>query len=545
MNLSNILLEGRKDDFLAKFRNKFTNEELKKIFLLSRDLASNHKFLMFLGDVLVSGNIDYDKTKDIVEKFIKYQKVLPTKDIYLFKSLDAIQGEINAHENKVRRSVKELEGADQVYEDDRFVVVTPKTHKASCYYGAGTKWCTASMNGDTHFDRYNQDGKLFYIIDKTAKTSDRFYKVALLNKYDGDQTFYDAPDKAFSGEWILGTPEWVKINNEIQAYLQSNFEREIQIFKDKEAARLELERIRAQQQLERNRRRLEQQEERKETNAWDIDNDTEESNMANAVFQVLTDGYGVELEEGESIYNLLPSEYEHYGMRTFEWLGENDPNMQFSVGTWEQSREAAIEYVKNLWDDMGNEAFSSSFVENHLDMDAIESVFAEIYESDVEENPESYFDEEDLLLSSEQEEQIQSLKDKIESLQEKIQELNDIISSSDDTDEISGAYDTIEDVELEIEEAEEEIESIESSPEGGPSYEMVENKVEELLDEVRSNPVYYLESMGFDISGYVDVDSLAGDVIDTDGAGPSLSGYDGEESEAQINGTWYFVYRVE
>ena len=538
MSLNQILLEGRKDDFLNKFRNKFTNEELKNIFLLSRDLASNHKFLMFLGDVLESGNIDYDKAKDTIEKFIKYQKVLPTKDIYLFKSLDAIQNEINAHENKARRSVRELEGADQVYEDDRFVVVTPKTHKASCYYGAGTKWCTASMNGDTHFDRYNQDGKLFYIIDKTAKSSDRFYKVALLNKYDGNQTFYDAPDNAFSGEWILGTPEWVKINNEIQAYLQSNFEREIQIFKDKEAARLELERIRKQQQLERNRRRLQQQEERKATDAWNIENDTEESNMANAVFEVLTDGYGVELEEGESIYNLVPSEYEHYGMRTFEWLGENDSNMEFSVGTWEQAHEAAVDYVKQLWDDMGEEAFSGSFVENHLDMDAIEELFRDIYENDVEDNPESYFDEEDLLLSSEQEELIQDLKDKIEALTEKIQSIRDEGKEDEYEEVIAGA-------EEEIEEAEEEIEMTQASPEGGPSYEMVENKVEELLDEVRNNPVAYLSDMGFSVSNYVDVDALAADVIDMDGAGPSLAGYDGEESEAQINGTWYYVYRVE
>ena len=116
MSLNNILLEGRKDDFLSKFSGKFTNEELKNIFLLSRDLASNHKFLMFLGDALESGNIKYDVAKDIIEKFIKYQKVLPTKDIYLFKSLSAIQDEINSHENKVRRNVKELEGADQVYE---------------------------------------------------------------------------------------------------------------------------------------------------------------------------------------------------------------------------------------------------------------------------------------------------------------------------------------------------------------------------------------------------------------------------------------------
>ena len=547
MSLNNILLEGRKDDFLAKFRGKFTNEELKNIFLLSRDLASNHKFLMFLGDVLESGNIKYDVAKDIIEKFIKYQKVLPTKDIYLFKSLSAIQDEINSHENKVRRNVKELEGADQVYEDERFVVVTPKTHKASCYYGAGTKWCTASMNGDSHFDKYNQDGKLFYIIDKTAKSSDRFYKVALLNKYDGGQTFYDAPDKSFSNEWILGSEEWNRINSEIQSYIQSNYEREIQLFKDKESARLEIERIRKQQQAERNRVRLRQQEERKREDAWNIDNDTEESNFANAVFDVMTDDYGVSVdeEEGESIYNLVPGNSTHYGLTTFEWLGEDDNGLTFAVGNWDQVHDAAKEYVQNLWDDMGVEAFGRPLIESHIDDERVEEFFRDFYESDVNDSPESYFDEEDMLLSSEQEELIENLKGKIESLQEKIQELNDIISSSDDTNEISEAYGDIEDAELEIEEAEEEIVAIQESPEGGPSYEMIEDKIDSLVEEVRSNALYYLDEFGIDISDYIDVDSLIEDVLDIDGTGPSLGSYDGAENESSINNTWYYVYRID
>ena len=547
MSLNNILLEGRKDDFLSKFRGKFTNEELKNIFLLSRDLASNHKFLMFLGDVLESGNIKYDVAKDIIEKFIKYQKVLPTKDIYLFKSLSAIQDEINSHENKVRRNVKELEGADQVYEDERFVVVTPKTHKASCYYGAGTKWCTASMNGDSHFDKYNQDGKLFYIIDKTAKSSDRFYKVALLNKYDGGQTFYDAPDKSFSNEWILGSEEWNRINSEIQSYIQSNYEREIQLFKDKESARLEIERIRKQQQAERNRVRLRQQEERKREDAWNIDNDTEESNFANAVFDVMTDDYGVSVdeEEGESIYNLVPGNSEHYGLTTFEWLGEDDNGLTFAVGNWDQVHDAAKEYVQNLWDDMGVEAFGRPLIESHIDDERVEEFFRDFYESDVNDSPESYFDEEDMLLSSEQEELIENLKGKIESLQEKIQELNDIISSSDDTNEISEAYGDIEDAELEIEEAEEEIVAIQESPEGGPSYEMIEDKVDSLVEEVRSNALYYLDEFGIDISDYIDVDSLIEDVLDIDGTGPSLGSYDGAENESSVNNTWYYVYRID
>ena len=178
MNLSQVLSESRKDDFLNMFRDKFSDEQIKKVFSLSRQLAPNQKFLSFLGNVIPNENFEYSlsKAEKVVEKFIKYQQALETRDINQFKSLDDIISAINNHENKVRRTVKSVDGADVVYEDDRFTVVTPQTHKASCYYGAGTKWCTASMNGSSHFDNYNIDGKLFYILDKKAKRMISFIK---------------------------------------------------------------------------------------------------------------------------------------------------------------------------------------------------------------------------------------------------------------------------------------------------------------------------------------------------------------------------------
>ena len=44
MNLSKVLLEGRKDEFLSRYKDKFNKEDLKKIFLLSRELSSNKSF---------------------------------------------------------------------------------------------------------------------------------------------------------------------------------------------------------------------------------------------------------------------------------------------------------------------------------------------------------------------------------------------------------------------------------------------------------------------------------------------------------------------
>ena len=138
MNLSKVLLEGRKDEFLSKYQDKFNKEELKKIFLLSRELSSNQKFLNFLGKVISSENLNEDltKAKIAIEKFIRFQKNLEQKDINQYETLKDISDAIIKHENKVRRDVKQIDGADVVYEDDRFTVISPKTHDASCYYGA-------------------------------------------------------------------------------------------------------------------------------------------------------------------------------------------------------------------------------------------------------------------------------------------------------------------------------------------------------------------------------------------------------------------------
>ena len=92
------------------------------------------------------------------------------------------------------RNIETHKESEVVFEDSRFKVVVPESHTASCYYGAGTKWCTASKENENHFKNYNRDGKLFYILDKKAPTSNQYYKVALNKTYKGTQTFYDAKD---------------------------------------------------------------------------------------------------------------------------------------------------------------------------------------------------------------------------------------------------------------------------------------------------------------------------------------------------------------
>ena len=544
MNLSQVLLESRRDDFLRMFRDKFSDEQLKKVFTLSRQLAPNQKYLTFLGNVVPTENFDesLSKAEKVVEKFIKYQQALETRDINQFKSLEEIITAINNHENKVRRTVKSVDGANIVYEDDRFTVVTPQTHKASCYYGAGTKWCTASMNGSSHFDNYNVEGKLFYILDKKAKSNDKYYKVALLQKYDGDKTFYDAPDKAFTSGWILGTPEYDEIQSAVDKYINTNYQREINIFKDKEAAKVERERLRKVAE----RRRVAQlriaADQRKEEDSWNLEGEPDQEGLyANAVFEVMVDNYGVVVEddgeeedEREGIYDLIPSQYSHYNLATFEWVGNDDTGITFAVGTWDEVYEAAKEYQQNLWDDTGAEGWSKSFIESHIDEQQVREYFYDMFDDDVSNNYESYFDEDDLPLSDEQESQIAKLKEEAEELDEITRNEDDVYNE----DEVELAEDRYNEIDSEIID-------IQSDPEGEPTVEQIEDVVNSRVDDAMYDIIQSMEEHMLSIDDYIDTDALFESAIDSDGVGNSLSGYDGDDNEVMINDTWYHVFRTE
>lgn len=544
MNLSQVLLESRRDDFLRMFRDKFSDEQLKKVFTLSRQLAPNQKYLTFLGNVVPTENFDesLSKAEKVVEKFIKYQQALETRDINQFKSLEEIITAINNHENKVRRTVKSVDGANIVYEDDRFTVVTPQTHKASCYYGAGTKWCTASMNGSSHFDNYNVEGKLFYILDKKAKSNDKYYKVALLQKYDGDKTFYDAPDKAFTSGWILGTPEYDEIQSAINKYINTNYQREINIFKDKEAAKVERERLRKVAE----RRRVAQlriaADQRKEEDSWNLEDEPDQEGLyANAVFEVMVDNYGVvvgddgeEEDERESIYDLIPSQYSHYNLPTFEWVGNDETGITFAVGTWDEVYEAAKEYQQNLWDDTGAEGWSKSFIESHIDEQQVREYFYDMFDDDVSNNYESYFDEDDLPLSDEQESQIAKLKEEAEELDEITRNEDDVYNE----DEVELAEDRYNEIDSEIID-------IQSDPEGEPTVEQIEDVVNSRVDDAMYDIIQSMEEHMLSIDDYIDTDALFESAIDSDGVGNSLSSYDGDDNEVMINDTWYHVFRTE
>jgi hypothetical protein len=62
------------------------------------------------------------------------------------------------------------------YQDSDFIVIQPLTERASCKYGAQTKWCTAARKNNM-FKGYSEDGKLFIVIPKKPKYPDEKYQL--------------------------------------------------------------------------------------------------------------------------------------------------------------------------------------------------------------------------------------------------------------------------------------------------------------------------------------------------------------------------------
>jgi hypothetical protein len=586
MKFSDIIIESRVDDFKKGYGRKYSSEEIDRIID-----SIPQKFLLWVGKNFDSVNFNeyFPLLKNTLDRFEKISSNLPKTDLNDYKNLGELSQAIKDYDERQRRNFKKVEGGNIVYEDDRFFIVNPLTYQSSCYYGKGTKWCTAA-DTDYQFKKYNEDGKLFYILDKTLPTNDPFYKVALLKKFNGDSTFYDAKDESIKNDvWIMNTDKLEKLVSEIDNYLEVEYGEQLKIWRDKELARKErdrLDRIRQQQIL--NKKRSEA-EERRLDSEWELGPDCPEEGLkAHALLNYLVDNNEVEvwskedklevlrlqteiqrlqseydnsedvrtdllneIEDLESeiesigenkidVYNIIP-DGQHYYTTEFELIDSDVDSNRYAVGDETEMQRSAYESVDNLIDDIGFEGFNSGFAQNYIDVEAVVSYAEDVYDDDVRNNPEVYLDESDRQLSDEQVEKINILKMRISQTQSVMSNLED--EYDDDNQELID--DKIDELQERIDEYTEEIEDIESSPEGEYPEEMIDEKVEDLVYDVRRDPESFMSEFGLEWSEYIDRDEFINAVIDTDGYGHSLNSYDGNADEIRVQDILFYVMRID
>lgn len=111
-----------------------------------------------------------------LEKLLnKYEKVLEHRQI------------------KIAQSEQIKKDTDVVFENASFTILSPKTQEASCYYGQGTKWCTAATRGENMFDEYAQSGDIYIMIPKRPQHVGEKYQF----HFEDEQFMDESDEKVF------------------------------------------------------------------------------------------------------------------------------------------------------------------------------------------------------------------------------------------------------------------------------------------------------------------------------------------------------------
>jgi len=234
--MSMILSEGRKEDAYKKFQKSIDAE--RKMISTYMDDASAYDFLLdepfmketnykYLNDILethyalneYSGEGEplgkeeargllfsirrqIDETVSALETFEKYKSKFKFPEFRKYIPYNIDDFVIEAKKIKDDAVAKQTEKSakkdvKKIFENDNILIVKPLSHTSSCYYGAGTKWCTTMAGTPSYFEDYSKNGSLYYLILKGVDRNNKFYKMAINTRYGQPfpDVWYDSTDE--------------------------------------------------------------------------------------------------------------------------------------------------------------------------------------------------------------------------------------------------------------------------------------------------------------------------------------------------------------
>lgn len=113
--------------------------------------------------------------------FDRVKRSLPERqrNIFNYKSINDLEAITDQFQDETPVSNRERKGKgtpveneyEVLFENDDYMIILPKTYRASCWWGKGTKWCTAFTENDRYYKDYSEQGQLYIIYDKKQERS--------------------------------------------------------------------------------------------------------------------------------------------------------------------------------------------------------------------------------------------------------------------------------------------------------------------------------------------------------------------------------------
>ena len=177
--------------------------------LENADPTPNKKYMVWLAKMYATGGYQSnyeDMASTVRENLAKFDKLnlkrmiaAPYNDIMRFKNirdfLDLVEPMPDPFDDKQEANKGT---AKEYYEDNEIRVVIPEDMNAACYYGQGTRWCTAAKNNNM-FKNYAGRGPLYIIMPKNPK----LHKGEKYQFHFADEQYMDERDEPLDLEKIV------------------------------------------------------------------------------------------------------------------------------------------------------------------------------------------------------------------------------------------------------------------------------------------------------------------------------------------------------
>ena len=100
-------------------------------------------------------------------KLVQRKKIpSPRNDINKYSNFGDFMNVLDEYPDPEKEQLKDKGTAFTLYDDESWRVIVPQDEPASCYYGQGTRWCTAATKGNNMFEYYHGIAPILIAIPK-------------------------------------------------------------------------------------------------------------------------------------------------------------------------------------------------------------------------------------------------------------------------------------------------------------------------------------------------------------------------------------------
>jgi hypothetical protein len=232
--LSSNFKDIKEPEQIAKFVADFIIKPLEQA-----DPTKNKQYVQNLIKFYIAGEQLEDLTSTAVEYLTKFHKLKakkmipsPRNDINRYANFGDFASVIDEYPDPEEKESMPKGAAKVVYKDANVRIINPEDKEAACYYGQGTRWCTAATKGNNMFDQYNTSGPLYILIPTKQKYKGEKYQIApwsysYMDEQDGVVKVPELKER-------FGSPGFLKWWANIHKDVPMSVEHFVQLDKDNE-----------------------------------------------------------------------------------------------------------------------------------------------------------------------------------------------------------------------------------------------------------------------------------------------------------------------